>query len=231
MSTVSKRRRPDEGKVDKDRTYGLEEGLDLLKSSAKVRFDEAIDVAVNLGIDPKKSDQGVRGAVSLPNGTGRSRSVIAFVKDPAKQEAAREAGAAEVGDDELVAKVAAGWTGFDVAIAAPDMMGQVGKLGKVLGPQGKMPTPKSGTVTPNVAEAVKAFAAGKVEFRADAGGTVHAAVGKRSFDTEKLAENVRAFITALNALKPATSKGTYLKKVVVSSTMGPGVMVDTSAPA
>jgi len=229
MSTLSKRRRADEGKVEKDRIYGLEEGLELLKSAAKVRFDEAIDIAVNLGIDPKKSDQSVRGAVSLPNGTGRSRIVIAFVKDPAKQEEARAAGATEVGDDDLVAKVADGWTGFDVAIAAPDMMGKVGKLGKVLGPQGKMPTPKSGTVTPNVAEAVKAFAAGKVEFRADGGGTVHAAVGKRSFETAQLAENVRAFIAALNALKPATSKGIYLKKVVLSSTMGPGVIVDTAS--
>lgn len=228
MSTLSKRRRADEGKVEKDRIYGLEEGLELLKSASKVRFDEAVDIAVNLGIDPKKSDQSVRGAVSLPNGTGRSRTVIAFVKDPAKQEEARAAGAAEVGDDDLVAKVADGWTGFDVAIAAPDMMGKVGKLGKVLGPQGKMPTPKSGTVTPNVAEAVKAFAAGKVEFRADAGGTVHAAVGKRSFETPQLAENVRAFLAALNALKPATSKGVYLKKVVLSSTMGPGVIVDAA---
>lgn len=226
MGTLSKRLRADVGKVDKERTYDLSEGLDLLKGSAKVRFDETIDIAVSLGIDPKKSDQSVRGAVSLPNGTGRSRSVIAFVKDPAKQEAAREAGAVEVGDAELVAKVAGGWTDFDVAVAAPDMMGQVGKLGKVLGPQGKMPTPKSGTVTPNVADAVKAFAAGKVEFRADAGGVIHAPVGKRSFETAQLAENVVAFVAALNGLKPATSKGPYIKKVVVSSTMGPGVIVD-----
>ncbi|MCB9897131.1 MAG: 50S ribosomal protein L1 [Planctomycetes bacterium] len=229
MVIMSKRSRANRAKVDRLAVYPLAEGVSMLKASAAVKFDETVEIAVNLGIDPKKSDQAVRGAVSLPHGTGRSRRVIAFVKDPEKQEAARAAGAAEVGADELVKKVADGWTDFDVAVAAPDMMGQVGKLGKVLGPQGKMPTPKSGTVTPDVAKAVAEFAAGKVEFRADAGGTVHAPVAKRSFPDEKIADNVRAFVAALNAHKPPTAKGNYILKVFISTTMGPGVAVDTAS--
>lgn len=231
MAAASKRVNKNAGKVDKDKVYGLNEGIGALKTAEAARFDETVEVAINLGIDPRKSDQAVRGAVSLPHGTGRSRAVIAFVKDPDKQEEAKAAGAVEVGADELVKKVADGWTGFDVAVAAPDMMGKVGKLGKVLGPQGKMPTPKSGTVTPDVATAVREFTAGKVEFRADAGGTVHAPVGKRSFDDEKIAENVQAFVQALVALKPAAARGQYIKKVVLATTMGPGVMVDTAATA
>ena len=223
---MTKRTKANAAKVDKDAVYSLLEGIALLKQSEKTGFDESVDIAINLGIDVRKSDQSVRGAVSLPHGTGRTRRVIAFVKDPAKQEAATAAGAVEVGADDLVKKVADGWTEFDVAVASPDMMGKVGKLGKVLGPQGKMPTPKSGTVTPNVESAVREFTAGKVEFRADAGGTVHAAVGKRSFEDETIVENVRAFVTAVNALKPASSRGTYLKKVFLATTMGPGVAVD-----
>lgn len=226
MTHMTKRTKANATKVDKDAVYPLLDGIALLKKSEKTRFDESIDIAINLGIDPRKSDQSVRGAVSLPHGTGRTRRVIAFVKDPAKQEAAAAAGAAEVGADELVQKVSDGWTDFDVAVASPDMMGKVGKLGKVLGPQGKMPTPKSGTVTADVEKAVREFAAGKVEFRADSGGTIHAAVGKRSFDDENLAANVHAFVAAVNALKPAAARGTYLKKVFLATTMGPGVAVD-----
>ena len=229
MTTLSKRKKKNLEQVDTDRVYGLIEGIQALKSSHAVRFDETIDIAVNLGIDPRKSDQAVRGAVSLPNGTGRTRRVIAFVKDPAKQEEARQAGATEVGDDDLVKKVSDGFTDFDVAVAAPDMMGKVGKLGRVLGPQGQMPTPTAGPVTPDVATAGRECAAGKVECRADAGATVHAAVGKRSFDEEALATNVRAFLDALIALKPAAARGTYIKKVFLATTMGPGVAVDVSS--
>lgn len=224
----SKRHRENDATIELERQYGLLEGIAALKTATGARFDETVDIAVNLGTDPRKSDQAVRGAVSLPFGTGRTRRVIAFVKDPEKQAAATAAGAVEVGADELVARIVEGWSDFDVAVAAPDMMGKVGRLGKVLGPQGKMPTPKSGTVTPNVAEAVKEFAAGKVEFRADSGATIHAAVGKRSFEDEQIAENVRAFIAAVIALKPSASKGTYIKQVNLSTTMGPGVRVDTS---
>lgn len=229
MATISKRHKSNAGTVEQHKLYALRDGIAILKATKGPKFDESVEIAINLGIDPRKSDQSVRGAVSLPHGTGRTRRVIAFVKDEAKQAEASEAGASEVGADELVAKVADGWTDFDVAVASPDMMGKVGRLGKVLGPQGKMPTPKSGTVTPDVAEAVRAFAAGKVEFRADAGATVHAAVAKRSFDDDKIAENVQAFIAAVNSLKPSTAKGVYIKKVFLSTTMGPGVLVDTSA--
>jgi len=226
MTVTSKRRRANDKLREPGKAYSPPEGLKILAQAKKVKFDETVNIAVNLGIDTKKSEQTVRGAVSLPHGTGRARKVIAFVKDPAKQEAARKAGALEVGSDELVKKVSDGWTDFDVAIAAPDMMGLVGKLGKVLGPQGKMPTPKSGTVTADVEKAVREFAAGKVEFRADAAGTVHAPVGKRSFEPQQLADNVRAFVAAVNALRPAATKGQFIRKVSLANTMGPGVNVD-----
>ncbi len=215
--------------VDAERIYSIKDGVEALKESESVKFDETVDIAVNLGIDPGKSDQAVRGAVSLPHGTGRSANVICFVKDPGKQQAAKDAGAREVGDDELVKKVQGGWTDFDVVIAAPDMMGQVGKLGKVLGPQGKMPSPKSGTVTPDVENAVREFVGGKVEFRADAGGTVHGPIGKRSFDDGDIAENVRFFISAITALKPSATRGEYIAGVFLSTTMGPSVAVDPAS--
>jgi large subunit ribosomal protein L1 len=226
MTVTSKRRRANDKLREPGKAYSLPEGLKILAQAKKVKFDETVNIAVNLGIDTKKSEQTVRGAVSLPHGTGRSLRVIAFVKDPAKQEAAKKAGATEVGTDELVKRVADGWTDFDVAVAAPDMMGLVGKLGKVLGPQGKMPTPKSGTVTPDVEKAVREFAAGKIEFRADAAGTVHAPVGKRSFEAEKLEENVRAFLSAIAALRPASAKGNFIRSVSLANTMGPGVDID-----
>lgn len=226
MTATSKRTRANAKLREPGKAYSLADGLKLLGQAQKLKFDETVNIAVNLGIDTKKSEQTVRGAVSLPHGTGRSLRVIAFVKDPAKQEAARKAGATEVGTDELVKKVADGWTDFDVAVAAPDMMGLVGKLGKVLGPQGKMPTPKSGTVTPDVEKAVREFAAGKIEFRADAAGTVHAPVGKRSFEPTKLEENVRAFLAAVTALRPASAKGNFIRSVSLANTMGPGVDID-----
>lgn len=226
MTVSSKRRRANDKLREPGKAYSLPEGLKLLSQAKKTKFDETVNIAINLGIDTKKSEQTVRGAVSLPHGTGRSLRVIAFVKDPAKQEAAKKAGATEVGTDELVKRVADGWTDFDVAVAAPDMMGLVGKLGKVLGPQGKMPTPKSGTVTPDVEKAVREFAAGKIEFRADAAGTVHAPVGKRSFDPTALEENVRAFLSAVSALRPASAKGNFIRSVSLANTMGPGVDID-----
>jgi large subunit ribosomal protein L1 len=229
MTTNSKRVRANQELVDRTKVYGLSDGITLLKQASAAKFDETVNIAVSLGIDTKKTEQTVRGAVSLPHGTGRALRVIAFVKDPDRHEAVTAAGAVEVGADELVKKVAGGWTDFDVAISAPDMMGQVGKLGKVLGPQGKMPTPKSGTVTPNVEQAVQEFAAGKVEYRADAAGTVHAPVGKRSFEGDKLADNVRAFLAALTAQRPAAAKGQYIKKVCLANTMGPGVTIDPAA--
>jgi len=226
MTVASKRRRANDKLREPGKAYSLPEGLKILGQAKKMKFDETVNIAVNLGIDTKKSEQTVRGAVSLPHGTGRSLRVIAFVKDPAKQEAAKKAGATEVGTDELVKRVADGWTDFDVAVAAPDMMGLVGKLGKVLGPQGKMPTPKSGTVTPDVEKAVREFAAGKIEFRADAAGTVHAPVGKRSFDATQLEDNVRAFLAAVTALRPASAKGNFIRSVSLANTMGPGVDID-----
>jgi len=226
MTATSKRTRANAKLREPGKAYSLAEGIQLLSQARKLKFDESVNIAVNLGIDTKKSEQTVRGAVSLPHGTGRTLRVIAFVKDPAKQEGARKAGAMEVGTDELVKKVADGWTDFDVAVAAPDMMGLVGKLGKVLGPQGKMPTPKSGTVTADVEKAVREFAAGKIEFRADAAGTVHAPVGKRSFDQAKLEENVRAFLAAVAALRPASAKGHFIRSVSLANTMGPGVDID-----
>jgi large subunit ribosomal protein L1 len=229
MVTTGKRTVANSKLVTIGKVYGLEDGIRILKQAKGPKFDETVNIAVNLGIDTKKTEQTVRGAVSLPHGTGRTLRVIAFVKDPAKQEAARNAGAVEVGSDDLVKKVADGWTEFDVAIAAPDMMGGVGKLGKVLGPQGKMPTPKSGTVTPDVEKAVREFRAGKIEFRADAAGTVHAPVGKKSFDEARLAENVRAFLGAVNALRPASAKGQFIQKVSLANTMGPGVLVEPAA--
>jgi large subunit ribosomal protein L1 len=227
--SMSKRHTANLTKIEKGKVYPLLEGLALLRAASPAKFDETVDAAVNLGIDPRKSDQAVRSAVSLPHGTGKSKKVIAFVKDPAKQEEARAAGAVEVGEDELVKKVADGWTDFDVAVASPDMMGKVGRLGKVLGPQGKMPTPKSGTVTPDVATAVREFAAGKVEFRADAGATIHGPVGRRSFDDSQIVENLNAFLAAIIASKPSAAKGTYIKTVHLSTTMGPGVAVDTAS--
>jgi large subunit ribosomal protein L1 len=211
--------------VEREKSNVPVEGIQLLKSLPGPKFDESVEVAVRIGIDPKKTDQLVRGSVSLPNGTGKSVRIAVFA-DGDKAKEALEAGADFVGAADLAEKIEAGFTDFDMTIASPDMMRFVGKLGKVLGPQGKMPSPKAGTVTPNVANAVKEFAAGKIEFRADAGGTVHAPVGKRSFDDAKLVENVRALVDTLVHMKPPTAKGTYLKQVFLTTTMGPSVAVD-----
>ncbi len=212
-------------KVDPEKVYAMGEAFGALKSLRKAKFDETVECAVRLGVDPKKSDQMVRGAVSLPNGLGKTVKVIAFAEGAAAEQATA-AGAMEVGGDELAAKIEGGWTDFDVVIAHPAMMRVVGKLGRVLGPQGKMPSPKSGTVTPNVAQAVKEFQAGKVEFRVDNGGNVHVPIGKLSFTPQALEQNARAFLDYVGTLRPASAKGHYVRNVSVSSTMGPGLRVE-----
>lgn len=209
-------------KVDRSKRYPMAEGIALVKSLTGPKFDETIDVAVSIGIDAKKTDQLVRGSVSLPKGTGKKVKIAVFAEgDRAKE--ALDAGADFVGGADLAEKIEKGFTDFDMTIASPDMMKFVGKLGRVLGPQGKMPSPKAGTVTPNVAAAVREFKAGKIEFRTDAGANVHAAIGKKSFSAEDLATNLHAFLEHLKTLRPSQAKGTFLRKVVVSSTMGPGV--------
>jgi len=224
MTKTSKRFRTAVGRVDRSRLYEPKEALDLLKSLPAPKFDESVDVVVRLGIDPRKTDQLVRGAVSLPKGLGKSVKVIVFAEGE-RAEAARAAGADEVGGEDLGTKILGGWMDFDIVIASPDMMKHVGKLGKVLGPQGKMPSPKSGTVTPDVAKAVSEFKAGKVEFRTDAGGNVHAPVGKRSFSADDLQVNLCAFLDHLTSLRPPAVKGPFLRKISVSTTMGPGAWI------
>lgn len=211
-------------KVDRTKRYPLVEGISLIKSLVGPKFDEAVDVAVRIGIDAKKTDQLVRGSVSLPKGTGKTIRIAVFA-DGEKAQEALAAGADFVGAADLADKIEKGFTDFDMTIASPDMMRFVGKLGKVLGPQGKMPSPKAGTVTPNVAAAVREFKAGKIEFRTDAGANVHAAIGRKSFGAEDLAANLKAFVDHLRTLRPAQAKGDFIRKVVVSTSMGPGVTV------
>lgn len=226
MAKLTKKMKALDGKVDSTKLYPLGEALGIVQQAATAKFDESIDVAVQLGIDPKKSDQVVRGAVVMPNGTGKTKRVAVFAQG-AKAEEAKAAGADVVGMDDLAARVKAGDMPFDVVIAAPDAMRVVGTLGQILGPRGLMPNPKVGTVTPDVATAVKNAKAGQVQFRADKAGIIHATIGRRSFDAAKLQGNLVALIEALNKAKPASSKGVYLRKVAVSSTMGLGVRVDT----
>ncbi len=212
-------------KADPEKTFPMAAAFSTLKAMRKAKFDETVECVVRLGVDPKKSDQMVRGAVSLPNGLGKTVRVVVFAEGAAA-EAAKAAGAMEVGGEELGARVEGGWTDFDIVIAHPAMMKVVGKLGRVLGPQGKMPSPKSGTVTPNVAQAVKEFQAGKVEFRVDAGGNVHVPIGKLSFTPQQLEENARAFLDFVVSVKPASAKGHFIRNVSVSSTMSPGFKVE-----
>ncbi|MBU6501482.1 MAG: 50S ribosomal protein L1 [Burkholderiaceae bacterium] len=230
MSKLTKREKTYVGKVDSNKLYPLADALALVKSCATAKFDESIDVAVQLGIDAKKSDQVVRGAVVMPAGTGKTKRVAVFAQG-AKAEEAKAAGADIVGMDDLAAQVKAGNMAFDVVIAAPDAMRVVGALGQILGPRGLMPNPKVGTVTPDVATAVKNAKAGQVQFRVDKAGIVHSTIGRRSFETDKLQANLAALVDALAKAKPASSKGIYLKKIAVSSTMGVGVRVDTQTIA
>lgn len=225
---VGKKHREAKAKVDRTRLYPLDEALSLLKETAHANFDETVDLAVRLGVDPRKADQMVRGAVVLPNGLGKSVRVVVFAKGEKAQEATA-AGADFVGAEDLVEKIKEGWFDFDTAIATPDMMGTVGKIGKLLGPRGLMPNPKVGTVTFDVGRAVQEAKSGKVEYRVEKAGIVHAPVGKVSFDVEKLQGNILALMDALIKAKPSTAKGTYLKKVSISSTMGPGIPLDIPA--
>jgi large subunit ribosomal protein L1 len=230
MGKPTKRQKALAGKVDSTKLYPIDNALAIVKECANAKFDESIDVAVQLGIDAKKSDQVVRGAVVMPHGTGKTKRVAVFAQG-AKAEEARAAGADVVGMEDLAEKVKAGNIDFDVVIASPDTMRVVGTLGQILGPRGLMPNPKVGTVTPDVATAVKNAKAGQVQFRVDKAGIVHGTIGRRSFDADKLQGNLSALIDALNKAKPASAKGVYLRKVAVSSTMGVGVRVDTSTIA
>ena len=211
--------------IDQDALYSPLEAIKLAKSSSKKKFDETVDVAMRLGVDPRKADQMVRGTVNLPHGTGKTARVLVFA-NAEKAEAAREAGADFVGGDDMIDKVAGGWLDFDAAVATPDMMGKVGRLGKVLGPRGLMPNPKTGTVTMDVAKAVSDIKGGKIEFRVDRHANLHFIVGKASFDERQLAENYAAALEEVLRLKPSSSKGRYIKKITLSTTMGPGVPVD-----
>ena len=225
MAKLTKRQKLSAGKVDSLKLYGFDDAIALVKDFAIAKFDESIDVAVQLGIDPKKSDQVVRGAVVLPNGTGKTKRVAVFAQG-AKADEARAAGADIVGMDDLAADIKNGKMDFDVVIASPDTMRVVGTLGQILGPRGLMPNPKVGTVTPDVAQAVRNAKAGQVQFRVDKGGIIHGTIGRRSFDSDKLKGNLAALLDALTKAKPASSKGIYLRKVALSSTMGVGVRVD-----
>ena len=225
MSGRGKKYEEAKKKVDRNKRYDLDGGIQLLKETARAKFDETVDMAIRLGVNPKHSDQMVRGTVVLPNGVGKSIKVLVFAKGE-KEKEAKEAGADLVGAEDLVEKITGGWTDFDKAIATPDMMGTVGKLGKILGPRGLMPNPKVGTVTFDVGRAVKELKAGRVEFKVEKTGIIHATVGKISFDPDRLKENVLALMDVIVRAKPASSKGTYLRSIAISTTMGPGIKLD-----
>ena len=223
MVSRSKRYKTESEQVSKE-SLSLPAAVKKIKSFKSVKFDQSVECVLHLGIDPKQADQMVRGSISLPHGIGKQKAVIAFRED-SDVEAAKGAGAIEAGSDELVKKVADGWMDFDVVIASPRVMGKVGKLGRILGPQGKMPSPKNGTVTADVAGAVKEFAAGKIEYRNDSGGNIHAVVGRQSFEAGKLVENIETFVGHIKKVKPAAAKGIYIKKICLSATMSPGVQI------
>ena len=227
MAKLTKKQKTQQGAVDREKFYALDEAVEIIKANAKSKFDETVEIAMNLGVDPRHADQMVRGVIQLPNGTGKSVRVAVFARGD-KAEEAKDAGAELVGAEDLMEQIQNGEMNFDRCIATPDMMAVVGRLGKVLGPRGLMPNPKLGTVTPNVGEAVKAAKGGQVEFRAEKSGIVHAGLGKSSFSKDALAENIRAFVDAVAKAKPSGAKGTYIKKVAVSSTMGPGVKLEIS---
>lgn len=225
MGRQSKRTREMAKLYDTTKTYPVAEAVDILKKCPKVKFDQTMDISLKIGVDPRRSDQHVRGTVSLPNGTGKQMVVIVFARGDKVKEALA-AGADIAGNDELLEKVSGGWTAFDAVIATPEMMRDVGKLGKVLGPRGLMPTPKAGTVTTDVAKAVKEVKSGKIEFKLDRHGVINNGIGKLSFAADKLVENINAFLYAVQRAKPATAKGHFLRSLVLSSTMGPGIKID-----
>jgi large subunit ribosomal protein L1 len=226
---LSKRMKAAVAKVEENRTYSLPECAALVKQCATAKFDETVELAFYLGVDPRHAEQMVRGSVSLPHGTGKKVRVIVFCKQDEQIKAAEAAGALAVGAEDLVQRIQGGWTDFDAAVAAPDMMGQVGRLGKILGPRGLMPSPKAGTVTPNVGDAVAEIQRGKIEFRVDKNANIHVPVGKVSFEAAQIEENAASVITALLRARPAACKGTYLKTCCMSSTMGPGLKMDPAA--
>ncbi|KAA6430125.1 50S ribosomal protein L1 [Agrococcus sediminis] len=228
MAQKSKAYRAAAAKIEADKQYTPAEAVALARETGSSKTDSTVEVALKLGVDPRKADQMVRGTVSLPHGTGKTARVIVFAQGPAA-EAAIAAGADEVGSDELIEKVAAGWTQFDAAVASPELMGKVGRLGKVLGPRGLMPNPKTGTVTPNVAQAVTDIKGGRIEFRVDKHANVHFIVGKASFSQEQLTDNITAALDEVVRLKPSSSKGRYIQKATVSTTFGPGVPVDVTS--
>jgi large subunit ribosomal protein L1 len=221
----SKRYKNLSSKIDRTQEYPLEQAVRLLKEAANARFDETVEIAMRLGVDPRHADQMVRGTVALPNGTGKKIRILVLTKGE-NAEKAKSAGADFAGLDEFVEKIQKGWLDFDVVVATPDVMSVVGKLGKILGTRGLMPNPKSGTVTPDIETAVKEIKAGKIDFRVDKTGIIHSGVGKVSFNEDKLVENIRTFIGTVVKMKPAAAKGTYLKSISISSTMGPGIFVD-----
>jgi large subunit ribosomal protein L1 len=223
MRTKSKKYKKDAQKTGEE-PVSINDAVDKIKSFEPAKFDQTIECVLVLGIDPKQADQLIRGSLSLPHGVGKQKRVIAFCDD-SQAEAAKKAGAIEVGVEDLVKKITDGWADFDVAVASPKVMGKVGKLGRILGPQGKMPSPKNGTVTDDVPTAVSEFSAGKIEFKNDTGGNVHAAVGKQSFEKKKLVENIDAFVNQIKKMKPTSAKGTYIKKACISATMSPSVQI------
>jgi large subunit ribosomal protein L1 len=224
----SKRYNSNFEKINRDKEYSLEEAAELLSSFSHPKFDESVELAINLGVDPKHADQIVRGTVALPNGIGKDIKVLVFARDDLAEEA-KNAGADFVGADDMVEKVKGGWTDIDVVVAAPDMMAEVGKLGKILGPRGLMPNPKIGTVTKDIAKAVTEVKAGKIEFRVEKNGIIHNIIGKVSFSKEKIVENTKVFVNAILKAKPQATKGVYMKKVTMTSTMGPGIKLDKSS--
>lgn len=225
MGQQSKRNREIAKQYDVNKTYSVREAVGILKKCPPVKFDQTVEISLKIGVDPRRSDQQVRGTVSLPNGTGKSMVILVFAKGDKIQEALA-AGADYAGHDELLEKVNGGWTGFDAVVATPEMMREVGKLGKVLGPRGLMPTPKAGTVTTDIAKAIKELKGGKIEFKLDRHGVVNNGLGKLSFAAEQLVENITTFLHAIQRAKPASAKGQFLKTLVLSSTMGPGIKID-----
>lgn len=226
MATLTKKRKAAQDLLDRDALYALEEGMAKVKEVNTASFDASVDLHIRLGVDPRKADQAIRGTVTLPHGTGKTKRVLVFCT-PDKEEEAKEAGADFVGLNELVEKVQSGWTDFDVVVAAPNVMAQVGRLGRILGPRGLMPNPKTGTVTPNVGAAVSEVKGGKISFRVDKYGIIHASVGRVSFSAQQLHDNAKELLDTLMKMKPASSKGIYMKSVTAASTMSPGVKLST----
>ena len=228
MAKLTKNRKQSLTKFETEKLYSLKEASDVVKNFSKLKFDSSIDLAVNLGVDPKKADQNVRGIVSLPNGTGKDVKVLALVT-PDKEEEAKKAGADFVGLDEFLNKIKDGWTDVDVIITMPSVMGKLGPLGKILGPRGLMPNPKTGTVTMNVGKAVEETKAGKIDFKVDKNGTIHVAIGKVSFSSDKIYQNAKEVLDNIVKIKPSSSKGIYMKSIFMSSTMSPGIKIDTNS--